>query len=212
MPAPADSPASSSGPSRRTALVGALQLTGVATLAAGCKLHGIDIRSDGPPSPRSSPTPDLAPDVLLAAQVLSNEQAVLDRIDATVAAYPGLVDRLASARVGHLAHVRLLTKAVPDRVRPGASPSASPSPSRAGAGTLSPSPAAASPSPSSSSPPVPRDSHRALRSLAQHEEQLAMDDKRSAFAAQSGAFARVLASMGAAAAQQSAVLSEHSRS
>jgi len=46
----------------------------------------------------------------------------------------------------------------------------------------------------------------ALAELARAEEELSLLDKRSAFAAQSGAFARVLASMAAAAAQQVALL------
>ncbi|MGA9748785.1 MAG: hypothetical protein WBQ50_15105, partial [Nocardioides sp.] len=54
--------------------------------------------------------------------------------------------------------------------------------------------------------PVPRDRRRAVLDLAGHEDSLALVDKRSAFAAESGAFARVLASMGAAAAQQAAAL------
>ncbi|HET7386612.1 MAG TPA: hypothetical protein VFJ19_08130 [Nocardioidaceae bacterium] len=210
MPAPDDPSGPPGRLSRRTALAAAV---GVTALTAGCKLHGIDIRSDRTPHPTPSPTPDLAPDVLVAATVLDHEQAVLDRIDATVAAHPRLVDRLASARAGHRAHVQLLTKAVPTPARPGASPSASPSPSPTSILTppLSATPSA-SPSAYASPTAVPHDPHKALRSLGRLEEQLAMDDKRSAFAAQSGSFARVLASMGAAAAQQSAVLAGRDRS
>jgi hypothetical protein len=53
---------------------------------------------------------------------------------------------------------------------------------------------------------VPSDPARALRAIARREDELALVDKRSAFAAESGAFARVLASMAASAAQQAVVL------
>jgi hypothetical protein len=46
----------------------------------------------------------------------------------------------------------------------------------------------------------------ALSALASAEDGLALVGRRSAFAAQSGAFARVLASMAASAAQQAATL------
>jgi hypothetical protein len=45
-----------------------------------------------------------------------------------------------------------------------------------------------------------------LRAIARREDELSLVDKRSAFAAESGAFARVLASMAASAAQQAVVL------
>ena len=53
---------------------------------------------------------------------------------------------------------------------------------------------------------MPRDAAQALRALARHEDELSLEDKRSAFAAESGSFARVLASMAASAAQQATVL------
>ncbi|NUR09484.1 MAG: hypothetical protein HOQ45_21075, partial [Nocardioidaceae bacterium] len=46
----------------------------------------------------------------------------------------------------------------------------------------------------------------ALRAVARAEHRLSDHDRRSAVRARSGAFARVLASMAAAAAQQSAVI------
>jgi hypothetical protein len=64
------------------------------------------------------------------------------------------------------------------------------------------------PSPGATSSAVPRRPRQALADLAAAEDALALLDKRSAFAAQSGAFARVLASMAAAAAQQAVLLTE----
>jgi hypothetical protein len=53
---------------------------------------------------------------------------------------------------------------------------------------------------------VPGDRARALRQVVTAERDLALATKRHAFRAQSGAFARLLGSMAAAAAQQEAVL------
>jgi hypothetical protein len=98
---------------------------------------------------------------------------------------------LAATRDVHAAHVDLLADAAPD----GPSPSAAASPSD-------------SPSPSADTGPgrVAQDPGRALRALARHEDELSLADKRSAFSAESGSFARVLGSMAAAAAQQATVL------
>ena len=180
--------------SRRTAL-GAVAAGGAAALA-GCTPSGIDRRPRGHAS--AAPTPDTDPDVALAATVLADEQAMLDLIDATVARHPALEARLATARDAHQAHVDLLTKAVPEdaRVSPGASPSAETSP------TVSPS---VSPSPTVT-PAVPAGRPRAVAALADAEDRLALVGRRSAFAAESGAFARVLAGMSASAAQHAVVL------
>jgi hypothetical protein len=53
---------------------------------------------------------------------------------------------------------------------------------------------------------VPASPGAALAALAREEERLSQVGKRSAFAAESGAFARVLASMAAAAAQHAVAL------
>jgi hypothetical protein len=55
---------------------------------------------------------------------------------------------------------------------------------------------------------VPASRRRALRAVGSAENELSAQQKQHAFAAQSGAFARLLASMAAAAAQLSAVLSD----
>jgi hypothetical protein len=120
------------------------------------------------------------PDVRLAATVLAREQAMLDRVIATGDRHPRLVGRLADARTAHRAHVRLLVKAVP----PGAAPTRT-----------------------RRRPVVPRSPTAAIAAVARAEDRLAATGRRSALAAESGAFARVLGSMAAAAAQLMVVAS-----
>ncbi len=132
--------------------------------------------------------PAVDPDVLLAATVLTDEQRVLDLVEATIARFPRLESTLSPARDAHTAHIALLQEAAPDEPLPTAGPSDT---------------ATAAPERSFD---VPSDRRRAVTRLARREEDLALLDKRSAFAAESGAFARVLASMAASAAQQAAVL------
>jgi len=86
-----------------------------------------------------------------------------------------------------------------------ASPSAAPPGSPAG-----PSPSA-SPTGSPTTPDVPRDPDRAVRRLARQEDKLSLFDRQQAFTARSGAFARLLASMAAAAAQQAVGLGHRPR-
>lgn len=182
---------------RRTAIGGAAAVG--AAVVTGCTPSGIDRRSRKSAVAAPS-TPDTDPDVALAATVLADEQAMLDRIAATVARHPGLDGRLAAARAAHQAHVDLLTKAVPKEAR--VSPSASPS--QDAAPSVSPS---VPPSPTAA-PAVPARPPRALAVLADQEDRLSLVGRRSAFAAQSGAFARVLASMSASAAQHAVALAD----
>lgn len=129
-----------------------------------------------------SPVPAVDPDVALAATVLAQERAVLARVEATVAAQPRLARRLAGTRAVHAAHVTLLGQATPPEDTPSA---ASPQPDPA---------------------PVPRGRRGALLALVEAEEELGAALQEAAFAAESGAFARVLASAAAASAQQAVVL------
>jgi hypothetical protein len=169
---------------RRTA-VGATAATLGAMLVSAC--------TGGSPEavPRgrtTTVTPAADPDVALAATVLVDEQRVLDVVLATLSRHPGLEQTLAPARAAHQAHVRLLTAAAPDQ--------------QAGTSSASPSPAATP----TRGPKVPTRPGPALRALAGHEHTLGALDQRSALAARSGAFARVLGSMSASAAQQGTVL------
>jgi hypothetical protein len=53
---------------------------------------------------------------------------------------------------------------------------------------------------------VPHHAAAALAAVARHEDQLAVSTKRNAFAAESGEFAQLLASMAGSAAQQAAAI------
>jgi hypothetical protein len=207
------------GITRRSALVTTLVTTLAGTLAAGCSQQEVVSPSR---LPRPTQSPGIDPDVALAAQALESEQAMLAAVAATASRHGRLRPVLASPLSAHEQHVRLLNRAVPAEARTSPSPSGSvtasvPSgnPSAASPSAGSPSaasPSAASPSAASPSagpghePKVPADPGRALLALAQHEDRLSLDARRNAFAAGSGSFARLLASMAAAAAQQAAVL------
>ncbi len=180
-PAPAAGPVSRPVP-RRSTLLGLAGLAG-AGLVAGCTSGGPEPGSPdtGPTgSPAATGSPAVEVDVRLAARVLAVEQAMLDRVVATGRAHPRLRDRLEDARSAHRAHVRLLATAVPDGATSPAAPRRRPS--------VAPSPAAA------------------LADLARAEDRLAGTGRRSSLAAESGAFARVLGSMAAAASQLAVVM------
>jgi hypothetical protein len=206
---------------RRHAL-GVLGAGLAATVLSGCTPGG----KPEPLPPVREPTPGLDPDVVVAGDTLAAERDMLDAIDATMARHQGLQPLLTPVAAVHQAHVDLLTRAVPGSAT---SPSAGPSASASAGPSLLASPSAAPPgspagasssgstagaSPSgsptgsaspSAAPPtadVPRDPDRALRRLARHEDRLSLFDRQQAFTARSGAFARLLASMAAAAAQQ----------
>lgn len=167
---------------RRTAL-GALVALGGAVVA-GCTATGDDHPASAQRAPAPARRSGVNPDVTLAAAVLHDERTMLDRLVATVHAHPTLAGPLAGARAAHRAHVALLTKAVPDD-EPSAPASGGHAPTRPHRPKVPPK-------------PVP-----ALAALAQAEQRLSRVGGRNSLAAQSGAFARVLASMAAAAAQQS---------
>jgi hypothetical protein len=176
-------PSPATGLHRRTAL-GALVALGAVT--AGCVREG-PRRQVQPPPPKK---PQVDPDVALVTTVLAAEQGVLDLVEAVMQRHRRLRPLLASTRDAHRVHTQLLADAVP---KSGVSPSAS----------STPTPAAV--------PWVPADPDRALAALTRAEDDLTLVDKRSSFAAESGAFARILASMAAAAAQHSVLLRQHVR-
>lgn len=165
--------------SRRATLVGLAGVTGVtAWVASGCTSGRPEPESVSP-SPSATPVdsgpPAVEPDVRLAATVLALEQSMLDQVLATGRRHPRLQGRLRGAWTAHQEHVRLLASAVP----------AGSGPTRTARRT----------------PPVPRSPTAALAALARAEDRLAGSDRGSALAADSGAFARVLGSMAAAASQ-----------
>lgn len=164
----------------RRAAVGGVAVAAVA-LVAGCTSSDVSKPSaTRTPTPRHSPGTD--PDVKIAATVLERERLLLERVAATGRKHPHLAPTLAAARTTHRAHLALLTQAVPNDT-----PVRSPAP-----GTV---------------PHVPGGAAQALSALAAAERRLSDLGARRSLAARSGPFAGVLASMAAAAAQQSAQLS-----
>ena len=201
MPAPTPLP----GPAlRRRTAFGIVLGTGAAGALAGCT-GGVDLRPK-PGAAAASVSPAVDPDVTLAAQVLDAERGLLEQLHAAVTTHPQLASRLAATTGVHQQHVHLLRHAVPRSAR-AALASAPPSagPTDAGPSTdASGSPSAAGPSsPGEQGSAGPR---ATLATLAAAEDTLSTTAKRAAFRARSGAFARVLASMAAAAAQQANLL------
>ena len=133
--------------------------------------------------------------MLLAQRLLEPERAMLLLLDATVRRHARLAGLLTTGRAVHAAHVELLEEAVPDQ--PAGSPSASPG---------SPTPTTPAPAAPAEEVTVPRQARAAVAGIARAEDRLAVLARRSAFAAESGSFARVLASMAAAATQQGVLM------
>lgn len=129
-------------------------------------------------------TSEQDPDIAVAAEALAGELAALDTVQATLQRHAALAELLDPVRDAHQAHAALLAEAVP-----GEQPSEQPSEA-----------------PGSTSSPVPRSRRAALRRLARAEAELSTGQKQRAFAAQSGAFARLLASMSASAGQYAVAL------
>ena len=125
------------------------------------------------------------PDVALAAEALATQQQTLDLLEATTDRHRDLSDELAPLVAAHKAHADLLRSAVPRGVSASASPRGGATPRRER---------------------VPGDRTRALARVVEAEQELVTVVKRQAFRAESGAFARLLASMAASAAQYATVL------
>lgn len=122
-----------------------------------------------------SGTARLAPDVAVATAALERIRGQRAAVDATAARYPALRAALADVTAMHTAHEGSLVDAVPERARP----------------DVPPAPYA-----------VPRRRAAAARKLARAEESLHAALDALALRAESGAFARLLACMGAGIAQQ----------
>lgn len=164
------------------------------TAAAGVAVSGCTAdqprrRRQAEPAPEE---PQVDPDVTVAAEALANQREMLDLLAATRKRHRRLSRRLAPVVAAHEAHEALLAEAVPKGLS--ASPTTSPSPSPDGSARTR----------------VPRNRARALDLVAQRERELTTATKRHAFSAESGAFARLLGSMAAAAAQHATTLSEGS--
>jgi hypothetical protein len=121
---------------------------------------------------------ELAPDVAVATRALREITAVRTAVESTLRRYPAARARLVPMAELHRAHEKTLVDAVPDRARRSESPT----------------PYA-----------VPRRRAAALEALTPREQQLHATLDDLALRAESGDFARLLASMGAGVAQQLAV-------
>ena len=160
-------------PSRRTFL--AVGAAGIATLGLTGGLAGC--ADDAEPGKTAAKTParGVTPDVAVATAALEAIRATETAVQATQARYPGIRSQLTDLRQMHQAHEATLVNAVPDRARTSASPA----------------PYA-----------VPRKREAALRALKVKEQRLHTALDGLALRAQSGDFARLLASMGAAVDQR----------
>lgn len=187
-PVPTPSPATPGPRLTRRAALGAVVAGGL--VACTPPRRGVR-RREGLPEPVE---PEIDPDVAVATEALAAQTAVIELVRATEERHGSLRERLGPVLEAHEAHAALLSDAVPS----GASAAPSPSPSASD----SASPAA----PGDRRTRVPGDPARALRQVVAAEQTLATTTKRHAFRAQSGAFARVLGSMAAAAAQHAVVL------
>ena len=132
---------------------------------------------DNPVSEEKRPTPpaELTPDVAVATRALAEITAVRAAVSGTLARYPDERAQLRPLVQMHRAHQVTLVDAVPERARPTARPIPYVVPRRRGA---------------------------ALRKLATREQRLHDSLGLLALRAQSGGFARLLASMGAATSQR----------
>lgn len=121
------------------------------------------------------PSVALAPDVAVATKALAEIRAVRTAASSTLARFPASRARLAPLVRMHLAHEASLADAVPDR----ADTSATPTPYV-----------------------VPRRSEAAFGRIAAREQRLHDSLSGLALEAESGDFARLLASMGSAVSQR----------
>ncbi|HET6626128.1 MAG TPA: hypothetical protein VFG63_07045 [Nocardioidaceae bacterium] len=187
MPSPS-TPTPATVFTRRAAVAGFA--AGAGGLWAGCTA-GDKHAPTGRAGRDTSAPPERDPDIAVAAEALAGEQKVLDAVTASTARHHDLASVLSPVAQAHRAHVRLLAEATPPEA------SVSPSPD-----------SAVSDVPSGAPTPfrVPGRADAALRRIAALEQHLSTENKQHAFAAQSGAFARLLASMAASAAQHAVVL------
>ena len=151
-----------------------------ATAAAGCTSGSGSAPAEAPGGAvrrtgTSISTAPPGPDVALAARLLAAERVLAARVGAVQRRHPGVAVALSDARAIHRAHARLLRRAVPDP-----DPQA-PRPSRVR---------------------VPGSVTDALSALADDERGLGALQRSLALQSRSGPFARVLACMAAATAQQ----------
>lgn len=133
----------------------------------------------------------------LVALAVAGERSALEAVTATIDRHADLADALSRLLDAHRAHVNLLADAAPDEAASG--PTSPTTPASPGPGESTG---------STGTPTVPARTKAALQRLSSMEQGLSLANKRHAFAAESGAFARLLASMAASAAQHASFLAE----
>ncbi len=147
---------------------------GVIGGAAGLSVAACS-NGDTPDSPAATSPGGLTPDVAVATAALAEIRSTREAVSATLKRYPATRSVLGSLVPLHQAHEATLVDAVPDR----ASASAVPAPYA-----------------------VPRNREKAVAALAVREQRLHDRLGGLALKAESGQFARLLASMGAALTQR----------
>ena len=168
------SPVTSPALSRRAVIIAA----GLGLSATGCRItRDADGTGDGAPSTSSatSSPPDLEPDVGVASEALAQVRGLREALTATTTRLPDLASGLTVVSAMHAAHEASLVDAVP---------------------TQAPS------TPGTRAYAVPRGRTAALARLAAAEKRLHTSLDALALRAESGDFARLLASMGAGVGQQ----------
>lgn len=179
FPAPGTRLSTGGSLSRRSLMTaGAVGVAGL--LVSGCSVNN-PISDDTSPE---APT-ELAPDVAVATTALAEITVVRSAVHDTLTRFPATRAQLTPFVQMHQAHEVSLADAVPDQAKKGASKKG----------------ASAAPAPYV----VPRQRNVALRRLLAREQRLHDTLDGLALRAQSGDFARLLASMGAAVSQQLAV-------
>ena len=176
----------------------ALAVLGSLAATSACT-NGRPTGADPTAGPTTAPVtqPARDPDVVVATDALAAQRAMLALLAAVSARHGRLGGRLVPVTAAHEAHVDLLDGAVPTQA-PSPAPTASPARTNGPATEEGPEPA----------PRVHNAPERALRQVIAAERELATTTKRLAFVAQSGAFARLLGSIAASAAQQAQVLQQ----
>ncbi|EFL17969.1 predicted protein [Streptomyces sp. C] len=171
-------------PSRRSLLAGAAGATG-AVLLTGCSGSGAAPGADS----------GIALDRRMREGAVRDSRQLLERYDATLAAHPGLAERLGPLREAVAAHTRALAPADPAAGKPSPRPGP-PSPSSpSSSGAAAP----AAGAPAARKEPVPAQPAEALSALADAERDLS-EARTITLAGAPGELARMLASVAACGA------------
>jgi hypothetical protein len=176
-----------SRPTRRSVLAAALAVP--AATAAGCTLSG-----QAPSEGSAREANEVDPDVALLEQVSQATDEVVALYEAVIEEHHGLRDDLQPLLAAHRAHVDALGQAAPDAAEGARGGQGERGGGRDGS--------------SAQAPHVPRHPKQAVRRLQSTERQTSKRLLEVTREAQSGGFARLLASMSASSAQAAHVLGD----